>query len=225
MVPMKEAKVTTELSKLIKHYTQDTWERRLLTTILKAGGSIPRISLFNQFVPDSISRRTFYRKTRSLLDHHMIARTLGERKGRAVIVYELGPALKPDLLHIVDQQLLKLALRASRDIEVKAKTDEQRRKVLEEAVKDTLTLQRYLTLRAISSTLEEKEDEKAVRIFHSLMDLTSTQAVADITALCHVYPELAKPLIDHLVDEVGKEKIKILKPVFKSKKPPSKGRR
>ena len=222
---MKGTKARSELLKLIKRCTRDTWERRILIAILKAGGSIPRISLLNQFVPKRVSRRTFHRKIRSLLDHHMISRTLGELKGRSVFVYGLGPALKPDLLDIADRQLIKLALRASHDIEVKAKTDEQRRKILEEAVEDTLTLQRYLTLRAMSSALEQKEDEKAVRIFHSLMDLTSTQAVADITALCLVYPEFAKTLIDRLVDEAGKEKIKILELMLKSKKAPFAERR
>ena len=222
---MKNTKLRQEILRWIKFLTRDTSEKRILSAILKAGGTAPRVTLLEQLVPKHMARLTFHRKLRSLLEQGMVKRETGEFRGRPVIVYRLGPALLPDLLDIVDRQLIKLALRASHDIEVEAKTDKQRRKVLEEAVEDTLTLQRYLTLRAISRALEEKEDEKAVRIFHSLMDLTSTQAVADIAALCLAYSELARPLIDRLVDEVGKERIKILDFALKPKKAPSVGRR
>ena len=220
-----KTKIEKEILRRIKLFTRNVQDRQILKVIVEAGGSAPRIVLLKKLVPKHMAKLTFQRHLKSLTERKALVRGAGELEEKPVVVYRLGPMVSLNLLELVDRDLIKLAYRAAHDLEVKAKTDEQRRKVIERAVEDTFKLQRSFTLRTIAKCLQESDERKMVRAFLWLMDNISTQAVSHLMVLCHIYPEVAGPVIERLAEEAGKEEVQILEFQPRPKKSPPRGRR
>ena len=214
-----------EIQRLINCMVKDRLDRAILRAIVKLGGRARFVDLAPQLVRKTMAKLTLQRHLKKLITSGLVTREPGEHKGKPTFYYRFGPRLSPDLLDRVDHDLIKLAYRAAHDLEVKAKTDEQRRKVIERAVEDTFKLQRGFTLRAIARCLQESDERKMVRAFLWLMDNITTPAATQLMAFCHTYPEVAGSVIERLAEEAGKEEVQILEFKPRPKKAHRAGRR
>lgn len=214
-----------KIRSLINLLGRDKRDREILRTILKLGGRARYSELHGRLVSKHMAKLTLERRLRSLRRMGLLVREPGEHEGKPTFFHKLGPRLSPDLFDQVDRQMYNLTRHAFLDLEFKAKTDEQRRAVIERVAEDLLTLQRSFTLKTTADCLAEPDKRDIIPGFLWLIDNIPTQAASHLFAFCLLYPEIAKPVIERLTKEAEEAVVRILKMKTESEKVPSKGRR